>query len=79
MTVAVRVPCTQLRLGRYRACQQGLSAERIAAQRQRLDSHGFIRLQDTAFVSWQAMYEAAEKDTFVYKDEVLDDPLLPKV
>ena len=69
----------QLRLGRYRACRAGLTSEQLARHEARLESHGYIRLRDTTYTSWEEMNDACEADGWRYNPEMLDYPVLSSV
>ena len=42
-------------------------------------AYGGLKLSDTKYASWAEMYEAAKEDAFRYNEDMLDDPLLPRV
>lgn len=69
----------QMRFGRYRACRAGLSAEQLKQHEARLAAHGYIRLRDTAYKSWEEMHDACERDAWRCCSDVQDDPFLPEV
>jgi hypothetical protein len=69
----------QMRFGRYRACRNGLTPERLQQHEAWLTAHGYIRLRDTVYSTWEEMHAACEKDAWRYVDGAKDDPLLPEV